>query len=67
MSKELKDFLVKLGEDSDTRRKFKEDPHGTMEEHGLSDDQKSMVLRKNKEELQDEAGLDDAQTSAIIF
>lgn len=67
MSENLKDFLVKLSEDPEFQDKFRQDPHGAMDQHGLAEEHKSLVLRRDKEGLQKEAGLDDAQTNAIIF
>jgi len=66
MSGNLKAFLEDLGKDPEKLAKFKQDPHGAMDEHGLSDEHKQLVLSGDKEKIKEEAGADDATVNLLI-
>ena len=66
MSDQLKGFLKSLNEDPEKRARFQDDPDGTMEAHGLSDEQKTLVKSGDKKKIQDVAGLEDAETRFLI-
>lgn len=66
MSENLKGFLKRLGEEPNFREKYQNDPDGAMEEHGLSDDHKDLVKRRDKDKLKNEAGMEDAEMNFVI-
>lgn len=67
MSEKLKDFLNKLGKDPELLERFQKDPHGTMDDHGLEDKHKEMVLEGDKEKLQKETSAEDAHANFWIL
>lgn len=67
MSRKTKDFLIKLGEDPDTRARFREDPRAVMREHGVPDDHQELIVNGDKEGLKKKADLDEAHVNLFIF
>lgn len=67
MAENLKNFIKKISEDPSELQEYRNDPHGTMDKHDLSDEEKRIVKEKDKEALKREAGLDDAQVNALII
>lgn len=67
MAENLKNFIKKISEDPAELQNYRSDPHGTMDKHGLSDEEKRIVTEKDKEALKKESGLDDAQVNALII
>lgn len=67
MAENLKNFIKKISEDPAELQNYRNDPHGTMDKHGLSDEEKRIVTEKDKEALKKESGLDDAQVNALII
>lgn len=66
MSENLKNFLHKLADDPETLRRFREDPHGVMDEHDVPDEHKKMVLDRDKDSIQQATGADDAEVSKFV-
>ncbi len=66
MAEELKNFLKKMGADPQFREKFQQDAHGAMDEHGLSDEEKDLVLSGDKEKIKQESGADDSDVNFLI-
>lgn len=66
MSENLKSFLKALAEDPEKKARFKENPHAVMDEHGVEEKHKQMILAGEKDKLKEDAGLDDAETNMII-
>lgn len=67
MSEKLKNFLKGLGEDPAKLEKFRNDPEGVMDEHGLEEEHKELVRKGDKDRLKEEGGLDDAETNMVVF
>lgn len=67
MSEKLKQFIKEVGENPDKREKYRQDPETVMNEHELPEDHKDMVRKKDKQKVQDETGLDDAEVNMFIW
>ena len=48
---ELAGFLEKLGEDSELRRAFLDNPKGTLEQAGLSEETKETLLSRDPDRI----------------
>ena len=48
---ELSSFLEKLGEDSELRRSFLDNPKGTLEQAGLSEETKETLLSRDPDKI----------------
>lgn len=66
MAEKLKNFLKKMGEDPQLRDKFKQDAHGAMDEHDLSEEEKQLILSGDKEKIKQESGADDSDVNFLI-
>ena len=67
MAGNLKNFIKKISEDPSELQSYRDDPHGTMDKHGLSDEEKRIVKEKDQEALKKETGMDDAEVNALIL
>lgn len=66
MSENLKNFLKTMAEDPEKKARFEKDPHAVMDEHGLSEEHKKMIISRDKDRIKEEAGLEDADTNMLI-
>lgn len=67
MSEKLKTLIKNLGRDPDVLERYKNDPEAVMEEHGLSDEHKSLMRDGDREKIKQEAGVEDAHVNLLIL
>lgn len=56
---DIKNFLNKMGTDAGTRENYLQDPHGTMDAHGLDAEAKAAVSSGDVERVKELAGGDE--------
>lgn len=66
MSENTRKLVAALGEDPETRERFKNDPKAVMDEFGVPEDHQKHFLAGDKEALRREAGLDDKAVRLLI-
>ncbi len=51
MAKQAADFIINLSKDPKLREEFKKDPHGTMDAHGLTAEDKEALTSGDPERI----------------
>lgn len=56
MAKQAADFIINLSKDPALRDQFKKDPHGTMDAHGLSAEDKEVLTSGDPDKIREHLG-----------
>lgn len=67
MSKKAAEFVTKLSQDPTKREAFKADPEATMDEHGLSDEDKAVLRTGDPDTIREYLGDDGPPGCFAVF
>jgi hypothetical protein len=67
MAKKAADFIIKLSKDPKLRDQLKKDPHGTMDAHGLSSEDKDALMSGDPDRIRQHLGDDGPPGCFVIF
>ncbi|MEM9387631.1 MAG: hypothetical protein AAGA68_21435 [Pseudomonadota bacterium] len=67
MAEQLKILVKNFGEDPQLRDRFKQDPEGVMQEHGLSDEHKDIVRKGDHDAIKVAAGEGSVHADFLII
>lgn len=67
MPKKAADFVTTLSQDPQKREAYKADPEGTMDDHGLSEDDKAVLRTGDPDKIREYLGDDGPPGCFAVF